>query len=231
MNGAGAANDMTQIFIELVRGAFTLAAVALGSLIALLAYFRQKEYELVKQRYLEGGVDIVAAQLELATGVVSHNWARCLQICKSFRDTDVNFDLKELERGFLDFDNSQFHQIAHHRIGTLIGSHAVWDSFQLVMADFSSANAMFTKEVPEAIRLRCTTSLLSHQHDTMADAMLDDVRARHDSLFRYSMLIKALHGLSTMLEEEKLKIKAVAEFSKRPEVQQLINRIRTEFPD
>ncbi|MDZ7593487.1 MAG: hypothetical protein U0932_02435 [Thiobacillus sp.] len=222
---------MSQICIELIKGAFTLAAVALGAVIALRVYFRQKEYELVKQRYLEGGVDVIASEIESAFGVASHNWARCLQVCKSFRDTGANFDMKELERGFLDLDNSQFQQIAHHRIGSLIQSQVIWETFQSAMAYASSANATYTKEVPETIRLRCTTDLIDHDQASMANTMLDNLRELHDSSFKYAPIMRELHVLSLMLEAERLNLKKIANFSKRREVQQLIDRLHAAFPE
>jgi hypothetical protein len=62
---------MSQLCIELLKGLFTLATVALGSYIALRVYFRQKEYELVKQRYLEGGADVIAGQVEQACRIAA----------------------------------------------------------------------------------------------------------------------------------------------------------------
>ncbi len=222
---------MSQICIELINGAFTLAAVALGAVIAILGYFWQKEYELVRQRYLEGGVDVVASELESAFGVVSHNWARCLQICKSFRDTGANFDIKELDRGFLDIDNSHFQQIAHYRIGSLIQSQVIWETFQSAMAYAASANATFTKEVPEAIRLRCTTDLIAQDHASMANTMVGEIRELHDSGFKYALINCELHALGVMLEAKMLSLKAIGKFSKRREVQQLIERLRAAFPE
>ena len=69
---------LAPITVEIIRGVVTLAAAGLASWVALTLYFRQKEYELIKQRYWEGGVDVVAAAVEQALGVVSHNWARSL---------------------------------------------------------------------------------------------------------------------------------------------------------
>lgn len=137
---------MSQIYIELIRGGFTLAAVGLGSFIALRVYFRQKEYELVKQRYLEGSLDLIAAHLESTLGTVSHNWARSMQICKSFRDTGQNFDLEELTKGFLDFDNSKFQQIAHHRLGALIKTQVIWGIFQSALAWANAATTYLSKK-------------------------------------------------------------------------------------
>lgn len=216
---------MSQLCLEIVKGLFTLAAVALGSYVALRVYFRQKEYELVKQRYLEGGVDIVAAQLETSLGVVSHNWARCLQVCKSFRDTGEDFDLKELDRGFLVLDASKFQHVAHHRVGSLLQSQVVWDKFQSAMAYASSANSMITQEVPEAMRMLCTTNRNPLDHASMGRRMVEDLRRVHDKSFKFAVLERELHALSLMLEQEKLNWKAIATFSQRVEVQQLIQRL------
>ena len=77
---------VSPLCLEIIKGIFILASSVLAPWIALCLYFRQKEYELVKQRYLEGAIDIVAAEVEQALGVVHHNWARCLNIVKAYRD-------------------------------------------------------------------------------------------------------------------------------------------------
>jgi hypothetical protein len=84
--------------LEIIKGGFTLAAAGLAAWVALRLYFRQKEYELIKQRYLEGSVDIVSAEVEQALGVLMNNWARCLNIVKAYRDERADFDLQELKR-------------------------------------------------------------------------------------------------------------------------------------
>jgi hypothetical protein len=208
-----------------------LSAVALGSYIALKVYFRQKEYEIAKQRYLEGGVDVVAAQVEQALGVVSHNWARCLNLCKSFRDAGVTFEVKELERGFLPLDSSQFRQVAHHRIGSLIGSKTIWDVYQHAMAYANDAHSRITMEIPEVLRIRTTTDLISADHENIAAKLLADLHEIHSDGFRFATLISELHTLGRLLESVPLSQKAVAIFHKRPEVQAIVARLRSEFPD
>jgi len=110
---------VSPICLELIKGGITLAVALLGAWWALHLYFRQKEYELIKQRYLEGGVDIVAAEVEQASGVLHHNWARCLNIIKAYRDEKTDFDIQELEKGFQLLDSSKIHRIPHHRISNL----------------------------------------------------------------------------------------------------------------
>ncbi len=216
---------MSQLCIELIKGLFTLTAVALGSYIALRVYFRQKEYELVKQRYLEGSIDLIAAQLESTLGTVSHNWARSMQICKSFRDTENDFDISELTKGFLEFDNSKFQQIAHYRLGSLIQSQAAWSAFQSTLAWANAANNMFVREVPEAIRIRCTTDRIKMGRPEMAEQIIADMRARHDEVFKYANLQAELHKLGKILESEQLSWKAIEKFSLRPNVKNIVKDI------
>lgn len=220
---------MNPFCTEIIRGFFTLLAVALGSMVALSAYFRQKEYELTKQRYLEQGVDVVAAELEKVFGVLSHNYARCLQVCKSYRDVEDKFDLKELERGFLPFDGSKFHQIANHRISSLIGSDVVWENFQSAMAYAVSANAMMVAEIPEAIRILSSEPIETRDRAQDFEQMITDMRTRHDGGFKYAVLVRELHALSLLLEGSKLSLKAVARFHDRQEAKDVVSRLKKEL--
>lgn len=203
----------------------------MGSAFALWLYFRQKEYELVKQRYLDGGVDVLVAQLEASLGVASHNYSRSLQVVKSFRDTGENFDLKMLSEGFLPLDSSKFSQHANHRIGSLLDSQLVWSIFQSALAHAAISNGKFTIEIPEAIRFKRSTNLITKSEQEMAAIMIADIRQLHDSGFNYAKLISELHYLGRLLETEKLSVAGIAAFSKRREVRQLLTRLEKAFPN
>jgi hypothetical protein len=223
---------MSPLCIEILRGIFTLTAVGLGSWIALFVYYRQKEYELVKQRYLEGGVDVVATQLEKALGVVSHNYARGLQICKSMRDAKENFDLKELDNGFLELNMSNFQLIAHHRINSLIESDVLWIACQLALAYATHTNSRIVNEMTQAIRLRYNKAdVIKQDFAKVADIMRAELNKLQAEGFQYANLIKELNYLSRILECEKLSLKEVATFHKRKEIKDLIERICSEFPE
>lgn len=222
---------MNPLVIEIIRGIISLVAIVAGSFVALRMYFKQKEYELVKQRYLESAVDAVASHLEDSLGVVSHNYARCLQIVKSFRDAESNFDLKELDRGFLELDSSRFHQIAHLRLEVLIGSKVLWSAYQHALAFCTSTNSRIVKEIPEAMRLRHTTSLINRSFAEMGDTMVNDLRSLHDEGFKFAGLISELHFLSRLLELERLNLKAVARLHERSEIRQLVARLTESFPE
>ena len=222
---------MNPIVLELIKGVFTLAAVALASVIALKVYFRQKEYELTKQRYLEEGVDIVAAELDTAFGVVSHNYARSLELCKSFRDLRQHFQTSELEKGFLQLDRSKFHQIAQHRIGSLIGAEIVWETYQSAMAYINSANSTIAQQVPDTMRILTQRAEASYDRNAAVQDMVLELRKMHDGGFKYASLVRELHALSLLLEAERLNLKAIANFRDRKEVKELITRLKIAFDE
>ena len=118
------------------------AVVAVGG--AVLVFYRQKEYELVQKRYLDEGIDVVIASAEQALNVYAHNWARCTEILKSFRDLPtINPD--DLTSGFIPLPHDLFSMTAHYRLNVIVNSGVVWETFQLVLSFAQRANAIVTE--------------------------------------------------------------------------------------
>ena len=216
------------IVTEIIRGAVTLTAAGLAAWVALTLYFRQKEYEVIKQRYLEGGVDIVAADIEHALSTTNHNWARCLHLAKVYRDATDAFDPTELTKGFAEFQLSNFNRIGHHRIGSLIGSHVVWEVYQLALSYATNANSKI-KEMLETIRLKLTTDRISAEPSQIVSAMFAELKKLDDESHKFASLTRELYALGLMLEREKLSFISIAKFSKRAEVIALVGRLKSEF--
>ena len=222
---------VSPICLELIKGGITLAVALLGAWWALHLYFRQKEYELIKQRYLEGAVDIVAAEVEQASGVLHHNWARCLNIIKAYRDEKTDFDIQELEKGFQLLDSSKIHRIPHHRISNLTGSQLIWEIYQAAIAFIANANTQITKEIPDLIRLKLTTDRIASEPGEIAEAMFEKLKGINEESLKYACLTHGLHELSLMLETEPLRFKRITKFSQRVAVKNLLNRLRNDFAD
>lgn len=215
---------------EFIKGAFTLAAVALAAVIGSRAYFRQKEYELAKQRYFEKGLDVVASAVELLLGTVSHNYAHALQLCRQYRDNGKEIDLKDLDRGFLDLDSSNFHQTAHYRLGSLLNDQVVWNTFQNVMAYASTANNLLTQEIPEAIRKLAVMPDGMRDRQIDAEAMMKEIRDKHDEQFKFSDFTHSLHVLSTLLEQTRLSRNEIAKFNSRRDVRDVVLKLHISYP-
>lgn len=85
--------------LEFIKALGPIAALLFVPWIAMRVYYRQKEYGTTKQRYLEGCLDVIAGHLQATLGTVSHNYARCMGVCKAYRDYGGEFDTAELNKG------------------------------------------------------------------------------------------------------------------------------------
>lgn len=208
-----------------------MAAAGLGIWIALRLYFRQKEYELIKQRYLEGAVDIVAAEVEQSLGVVQHNWARCLNIVKVFRDEKRDFDIHELEKGFQELDSSKLHRVPQHRIGNLTQSQLIWQVYQLAIAFSANSNTVITKEIPDTIKLKLTSDRIVEETKEIVDSLFKTLKEIDAESHKYACLTRELHALGHMLETERLSFKGIVKLAERVEVKNLLARLKADFAD
>ena len=202
-----------------------MLAIAFAALVALDAYFRQKEYELIKQRYLEGAVDAAAAALSSTTAIVSFNYARCLEVTKAFRDSDEHFDVKSLDNVFAQFKPLDFLEVAHFRIRSLVQSNVFWELFQLATAYCQGANYFLTFEAPQVIRIKCTTAAIQTDRRTIANEIAEEARSRHDGMFRFSLAVTALQTLARILESQKLGDKAIGEIHRRADVVRMVREL------
>ena len=217
------------IWQEVARGGVTVTAACLAAWLGVKVFLRQKEYDLVKQRYLEGGIDVIAAYQEEALGVFHHNWARCIQLVKMFRDAQESFDLDQLKQGFLELDSSKFHAIPHHRLQILVRTQVFWEVYQLALAFAETANAMVTNEIPETIRLKLTTTKLNADIKRIAEESFKHMKELEDKSHKFSVLTRELEALAGMFQTENFTFKNVLAFNEKAEVKESIERLRREF--
>lgn len=217
------------IWQEVARGGFTIAAAAIGAWLGVKVFHHQKEFDLVKQRYLEGGIDVVAAHCEQVLGIFHHNWARCLHLVKTFRDAQNLFDLEQLKQGWLELDSSQFHAVSHHRIQSLVRTHVIWEIYQLALSFAANANAVVAREIPDAIRLKLTSTKVNADVQTIVDQSFRHLKELHEDSFKFANLTRELEALANALQSEKLSFKRVAAFHERPEVKSAIKNLETQF--
>ena len=221
-----------QYYPDLIRGAFTLAAaaigVSLGGWLALRGYFRQKEYELVKARYLDGAIDLVAAELEQAFEIYTHNVTRCLQIMKAFRDEGESFGLGELPLGFRSLETS-LRPIAHHRISDLVGSEVIWGVYQCALAFVNTAKSTITKEMPDVIRMKLEERRVDADPKVIFGRTYKEIEKLDKESERFASLIAVLHAFGRMMETHRFTFKSVRKFRDQREVKALLAGLAKEF--
>ena len=210
----------------LLQFSLALLAAALAAWFAVLTYFRQREHELILSRYLDGGLDLLAAEVERVSETFSHNWARCRAILKSYGGLEDQFDVEEMSKGFLELQSSKHNIVAHHRLYTLTGAREYWDFYQKAMAYYTTANSVLVKEIPEIIRLKLTSDRIDRPHAEIVNHGFDVANEQADGSHKYVPLVAELQILSAALESERYKFKNLNKFRNKTEVQESLKRIK-----
>ena len=213
----------------LLKGVVTLLVAIVSAKIGIQIYFKQKEYELVKSRYLDGSVDVISSEVEHGLGVLNHNWARCINIVRAFRDQKDNFEISELEKGFLEFDSSQFQTIPHHRLQNLVGNQIFWDVFQLSLSFVNSSNSVITKEITDSIRIKLTDESVETPIEEVTDYAIKTLKQINADSRKYSLLTHNLQIVADILEREKLEFKRIEVFHEKKEIEEAIHNLQKTF--
>ena len=221
----------TEVCVALIQGAFTIMAALLTAWFALTFYYRQKEYELVKQRYLDGSVDVIASEIDTSLGVFNHNWARCLNILKTYRDAGELFDTNDLDIGFIEYESVNFNQIAHYRLHALTGSQVYWHIYQKTLAFVTNSVTLMQHEIPDVIKAKLKTEAIDATKDIIVEDAFDRLRTLQEESHKFSFLSSELQVIATLLEQEKLSVKKIKTFNKRSEIIKSINNINSIFKD
>jgi hypothetical protein len=219
------------LYQELLRALLTLIAGGLVARLGLSYYFRQKEYEIVKQRYLEQSVDLILSELESISRVFANNWMRALQILKMYRDAPDSFDVAELKSGFIELSATDFHRVAHHRLSSLVQSDIVWTVYQLALSRHSSLNSKATIEVPHAIRMHIAGKLEGASHGEFIKLSFEELRPLNDQSDHFSQLIASLQAISGELERARFGFKDVLKFHKRANIKEAVRILETHYKD
>jgi hypothetical protein len=213
----------------IIKGLVAFFVAAGAARVGIYYFFKQKEYELVKSRYLDGAVDLLLVELENGLNITSHNYTRALNIIKAYRDQKDDFDHAELKKGFIDIDKPQFHVVANHRLQILSGSDIFWSTYQLALSYFAHANITFTNEIIDVIRMKETTDKINKDRGDLIEPMLQAAKSQHEEGYKYSKLIHQFQVISDLLERNEMTFKQIEGFRNKSEVIKVVKMLETDF--
>lgn len=215
---------------DIIAGVFTViaAVVAVGG--AVFVFYRQKEHELVQKRYLDEGIDVVIATAEQALNIYSHNWARCTEILKSFRDLPT-IKPEELTNGFITLPQDRFALTAHYRLNVIVDSQVIWESFQLVLSFSQRANTIVAEEIPLALKAKLTTQTIDATRQEMVDAAMKELEELNEESIRFHTLPGELHNIARLLEEQRFTFRGIRKLNKHEVVRGVVSRLSETFSD
>lgn len=221
--------DWVKLINESLRIVASLLAGLTLAYFGLRAYFRQKEYELVKQRYLDQCLDIVAGELEEITSVLLNNWSRSLELVKELRDSPGNFDKSHLDQGFLPLRGSNFNHAAHHRLKALVQSQIIWNCYQLALSRHMTLNGVAAKEIPHAISEFIAGRLPSATPHEIAEAAFEQLEPMVNKSNEFALLQDAIQRIAGRFERSDLSFKDVESFAEQDSVRLIVKELEDHY--
>ena len=214
----------------------TVIAAVLASIVApligLQIFYRQREYELVRQRYLDEGLDVISGNVEYAQSVFRHNWARSLELIKQFRDAGKDTATDLYSSGFVSIDPNRFDISKNYILRELVGDDIYSKVHELLFAFVNGANSYFMNDLCHVVKMYVegTKELtIKATNKEIAEKYTQYSVDKDKEIRKYYSLLGELRLLSAILVREKFTFKDINNFKTKPEVKESIKRLTAEF--
>lgn len=209
------------IFQEGIKALLAACAGILAAWIGLNIYFRQKEYELIKQRYLENSLDIITAELELRYNVLSHNWHVCLDALQRVKINSPHLRTDGYQEEFVALPEIKFLQSPHLRLQSLTKTDAYKKAYLNALINFQLANDFITKEIPSHIE-KFKKGELKDSPEEFHSLAMSHAKTHVLRGLEHRKTIDSLHALTAELESINLGRKDISTFANRNKVKKII---------
>jgi hypothetical protein len=223
--------DIYEFLKDVGAAGAPLGAAFVAYLLGLRAYHLQREYELVRRRYLDEGLDAFAADVEHALGVFKNNWQHSLNVLKHYREMDAAMRRELIDTGWLDVEMSQFRVRPNYRVGTLVGDRVFWNIQQLLFAFVGTTTAFFKDDLGGAVRHAISGGALKGPKQTMIDEYVQQCEKHLDTANRYHILLGEVQAITTEFERKRFTLASVQKFKDREVVKSSVKRLKDAFAD
>ncbi len=213
-----------------IIGIISIIVTAFLSYIAgIKIYFKQKEYELVKKRYLEEGLDILIENVETALSLFRSNWAYSVYLLKEFKSLEKSIPRESYTGRFPQFDERIFRVRPLSRLRYLINDKIYYDAIQQLYAFVENSIAYFRIDLSNSIRLYCDTNRALKSHEEIAEIYLKEIKKIEKNSHNYYELLGSLFQLSLFIEREKFSFKQLEKFRDIEDVRTIVSNFKNNF--
>lgn len=208
-----------------------ILCIGLTARTAITQYFKQREYELVLERYLSGSIDVLAASLEEQIQNFQYNWARAFMVIKQLRDFKDNFDINKADTDLRPVEVSKFNIIAQYRLNEIVGSQAIWQVYQLSFAFLQSANAFITDDLFIMLQKRAGQIFTEKERNEIVELAEKVLREKNQELDKYLVFLQNFHEIGKIIENEKIDFKKIRELKNKDIIKEINFNLNEQFKD
>ena len=204
----------------------------IAPLVGLIIYFKQKQYELVRNRYLDNGVDVLLAHVEYALGIFRHNWARSLNVLKHFREMGADIPPDLYKSGFLELEPVAYKTAHTFFLKEITGSDNFPNVLQLLFSFVHNSNALFIYDLCSVVRISVegsTETKLNTPKSEIVEGYFTKLEELNSECNKFYIFQSVLHDISRALSREHFSFKTIEEFRNHKVVKESIETLEKEF--
>ena len=209
------------------------AAIA-APLIGLYVYFRQKQYDLVRTRYLDNGMDVIAAHVEYALGIFRHNWARSLNVLKHYRDMGPDMPRYLYSSGFLELDPAAYKTVHGFLLRELTGEDIFPNVLQILFSFVHNSNALFIYDLCSTVRVSIEGGeghQIKSSRDEIVESYFKEMDELNEKCEKFYVFQGALHNISGALARQRFQFRTISRLHKHSVVAQTVEMLKKHFDE
>jgi hypothetical protein len=210
----------------------SLSGVFIVYWLGRFTYFRQKEYELITERYLKQGLDRITDQVERSLGVFRHNWARSLTIVKMFRDCGKDINPSLYRGGFIEPDHTLYEVWVDYRIRDLLGDDVVNLARQSLEDFIRNTYAFFSEDLCTMVRLSVEDGKeleVKSDRKKIVEIYFLNLKRLDEESKKFFELLGQLQRITSILQTQRFNFKGFRAIRKNPEVAKSVAILRGAF--
>jgi hypothetical protein len=219
---------MADFIIQILKPAIS---VLIASLIGLFIYFKQKEYEIVRQRYLDNCLDLLCSNISQLLAIFRNNWTMSLHNYQIFNTAGANIETKYYQDRYLKVDQNLLETNAFYRLNILLDDQIFWKATQELIAFVDNSESFFVNDFMMAIKLFVNTDKLQTSQNDICKEYFPKLSSYEEQSHKYYDILTGLQIISTILEEQRFSYKSIRKLKKNKDVKAVINKIKETFPE
>lgn len=220
---------------ELISLSGSIIAPIFAAIFAVWFFYRQKEYDTVRKRYLENGIDLLIQKIETALFVFQFNWTRSSMLLRTFRDLGRDTPKDLYNKGFLPLDFATIEATRHYLLTQLIGDNIFYEAHQVLLPFLHSADNFFHGDLTNFVRVYIEGgtdhNFKIDKRSEIVDEYISKLKELEKDSHRFWIMLGNLQLISFEFERQRFTFKKLENFKNNGEIKVIINRIKSLFKD
>jgi len=197
------------------------------------SYFKQKEYEMVKERYLNESLDIICANLDNSLSEFRDAWGQSFGNLKLFRDLGDNTKIELYNFEINKVTQKSMGIQAFYRLKYLLDNEIFWNTVQMAYAFVIVSLTFIDQDLNAAIKLNLVddSPIPKEKRLEIFIKYHNELVKMHHESKKYYIVLSYLLNVSQILESERFSFKELKKFRDNEEVIGIVEKIKNLFKD